>query len=150
MAIPPQPGSYVLIGRLPKPVELTIGALGSRVFEPGVYLYVGSARGPGGLKARISRHFKKTRRLAWHFDYLKPALRPLAVWMLMSVEPYECKFVHFLKNNEGGRQIAPGFGSSDCRVGCGSHLIQFQTCVDMDNLFYRVRGEFPGLERIVL
>ncbi len=49
------------------------GRLGGRSveLEPGVYAYVGSAFGPGGLAARLRRHLcGERRRLWWHIDWL--------------------------------------------------------------------------------
>ncbi len=56
---------------------------GSRVavLKPGFYIYVGSACGPGGLRARISRHLcGKRKRLHWHIDRIlsSPYVQPLA------------------------------------------------------------------------
>ncbi len=45
----------------------------------GYYIYVGSAFGPGGVNARVSRHFRNTKKLHWHIDYLRTFLRPLTV-----------------------------------------------------------------------
>ena len=36
--------------------EVPIGKLGVLHMLPGIYVYVGSALGPGGLAARIERH----------------------------------------------------------------------------------------------
>lgn len=52
------------------------GKLGGSVrrLAPGLYLYVGSAYGPGGLRARLRRHLEGVRkRLKWHIDYLLAA-----------------------------------------------------------------------------
>jgi Uri superfamily endonuclease len=37
---------------------------------PGRYIYAGSAYGPGGLKARVSRHMRRAKRSQWHIDQL--------------------------------------------------------------------------------
>ncbi len=36
----------------------------------GHYLYAGSAMGPGGLHARLSRHLRKNKTAHWHIDEL--------------------------------------------------------------------------------
>jgi Uri superfamily endonuclease len=36
----------------------------------GRYLYCGSDKGPGGLKARLSRHFRHGKSVRWHVDQL--------------------------------------------------------------------------------
>lgn len=49
-------GTYVLVIRLREPQEISVGRLGVFPFHHGYYVYIGSAFGPGGLKARIRRH----------------------------------------------------------------------------------------------
>jgi Uri superfamily endonuclease len=36
----------------------------------GRYLYCGSAKGRGGLKARLSRHMRRGKSVRWHVDQL--------------------------------------------------------------------------------
>jgi Domain of unknown function DUF123 len=69
------------------------------------------------LEARISRHLRREKRLRWHIDYLLAA--PEAV--VTGVERFaqaECE----LNSNTTGEVVVAGFGASDCRAGCGSHL----------------------------
>jgi len=68
--IPSSKGTYALIFELTNDVKLSIRTLGERTLSKGIYVYVGSARGPGGLKARIKRHLAKTKKLKWHIDYI--------------------------------------------------------------------------------
>ena len=49
-----------------------MGALGRIELQAGTWLYVGSARGPGGLAARVGRHWRDGVPKHWHMDYLKP------------------------------------------------------------------------------
>ncbi|MGD8921323.1 MAG: DUF123 domain-containing protein, partial [Gammaproteobacteria bacterium] len=51
--IPPCSGTYILKFHLGRDRNIRIGALGPLKFSSGVYLYVGSALGPGGLRARL-------------------------------------------------------------------------------------------------
>jgi len=60
----------VLILRLPCPATVNVGRLGRVRFPAGWYAYVGSAYGPGGLAARISRHLRPSKPSHWHLDYL--------------------------------------------------------------------------------
>ncbi len=62
-------GAYILIMRS-KGVTLDVGKLGKVNIPRGLVAYVGSARGPGGLGARLSRHFRKGKLKRWHIDYL--------------------------------------------------------------------------------
>ncbi|MGE5612498.1 MAG: DUF123 domain-containing protein, partial [Bacillota bacterium] len=62
--IPATPGAYVLVIRLDR------AAAG---LPAGRYLYCGSARGPGGLRARVGRHMRKGKVVRWHVDRLTEA-----------------------------------------------------------------------------
>ncbi len=57
-------GSYALL------VEVNEELRGRWHLGPGYYLYIGSARGSGGLVSRISRHFSTNKKLRWHIDYV--------------------------------------------------------------------------------
>lgn len=110
-----QPQTYQLYIRLASNCELAIGRLGLFRFPAGTYIYTGSAR--RNMEARIRRHLSREKRLRWHIDYLlaSPAAEVVAV------ERYtesECA----LNRQTAGRVLIPGFGTSDCRKGCGSHL----------------------------
>ncbi|HDI11006.1 MAG TPA: DUF123 domain-containing protein, partial [Candidatus Acetothermia bacterium] len=49
-------GVYVLVVAVERPVKIRVGSLGIVGFAAGTYAYVGSARGPGGIEARVRRH----------------------------------------------------------------------------------------------
>jgi len=38
---------------------------------PGYYIYIGSAFGPGGVRARMLRHLRADKPKHWHIDYLR-------------------------------------------------------------------------------
>ena len=124
-------GSYLLILSLKKPVKVKVGSLGSLSFPAGYYVYAGSALGPGGLKARVNRHrrlaYTKEGKLRWHIDYLltHPAFKLAEVWLIESEKNIECLLASKLKPYAS--QVFLGFGSSDCRGGCGGHLLRFQS-----------------------
>jgi Uri superfamily endonuclease len=92
-----------------------IGRLGRFQFPAGRYLYTGSAR--RNLTARVRRHLAKQKTLRWHIDYLlaKPQARVTTVELFAEGE---CR----CNQQVNGELIVPGFGASDCRAGCGSHL----------------------------
>jgi Uri superfamily endonuclease len=77
--LPRGPGCYVLLVLAEGPVRV-----GAKTFQgtlaPGLYLYVGSAGGPGGLRARLLRHFRRRKRIHWHIDWLttSPNAKPIA------------------------------------------------------------------------
>jgi len=98
-------------------LTVTVGALGRCSFPAGWYAYTGSAR--RGLRARLRRHCAPadSKRLRWHADYLLASPHAVVHYLTLSTEP-ECA----LNATVGGTIACPGFGASDCRAGCGSHL----------------------------
>ena len=48
--------------------------------QPGYYVYLGSALGPGGLRARITHHQKLSPRPHWHIDYLRAYTQIHCIW----------------------------------------------------------------------
>lgn len=120
MVLRNKPGTYLLQLELKLEKSIRIGRLGVLSFPAGYYLYVGSAFGPGGLKARISRHLRPNKRCRWHIDYLRRHCHLAEIWVSESPITMECKWARFL--SEHSRLSIPhaSFGSSDCR--CLSHL----------------------------
>jgi Uri superfamily endonuclease len=107
--------TYQLVIEVARPVRCAIGRLGAFTFPAGRYVYTGSAR--RNLEARIARHLRAHKTLHWHIDYLLAAPGVRIVAVIHSRRP-ECAL-----NRAGrGRIVAPGFGASDCRAGCGAHL----------------------------
>lgn len=119
-------GAYVLLLALD---EKNILIISSKKFdlEGGVYAYVGSAKGPGGLGARVGRHiaiFKGCMKKAhWHIDRLLPRASSLIAMAVGGDGASECAVVRCLKSS--GFTAVRGFGSTDCREGCGGHLLRF-------------------------
>ena len=120
---PRQPGSYVLIMRLPEQTVLNIGKLGRFDFPAGWYAYAGSARGPGGLAARIAHHRRASKTPHWHIDHLRSRAELIAVWYTVGQQKRECDWARALSELPGAGLVAPGFGASDCR--CATHLLGF-------------------------
>ncbi len=130
--LPPRPGTYVLALHLPAPISIPVGRLGTFDFPPGFYLYVGSARGPGGLAGRIARHLRHPKPLRWHVDFLRAHARPVAVWWAEGEERAECAWAHALARMPGGTVPVPRFGASDCR--CPAHLFLFSSLPDRERI----------------
>jgi Uri superfamily endonuclease len=107
--------TYQLLIRLAEPVRIRVGRLGSFEFPAGRYVYTGSAR--RNPEARIARHLSAVKRLHWHIDYLLAAPGADVAGTLRFGET-ECE----VNGRTLGRILVPGFGASDCRAGCGSHL----------------------------
>jgi Uri superfamily endonuclease len=118
-------GTYILFAYFDHVATLSIGQLGEFNFPAGYYAYVGSARGPGGLKARLARHLRAGKRPRWHVDYLLELANVTEIWKASSNERLECQWTEALLNVRGARVPVPGFGSSDC--GCAAHLLHFQS-----------------------
>ena len=120
----PAPGTYVLILFSSHQGSIPVGHLGQLSVERGYYLYVGSARGRGGLKARIAHHQKVTSRPHWHIDYLRAVTRIDRVWCAYTRVNQEHRWARLIGKLPGAQMSIAGFGSSDCR--CGSHLYFFK------------------------
>jgi len=112
--VPPLPGTYSLMIFASRAVRVRVGSLGSFSFPRGVYLYVGSARGKGGLKARVQRHLTRPKVKRWHIDYLMgcDAFRAVAVSFGISAARRERVIAQELVAS-GMRPYINGFGSSD-------------------------------------
>ncbi len=121
---PREPGVYVLLLDITTPQTLQVGSLGLITLAAGRYAYAGSARGAGGLRGRLARHVRREKRLHWHIDHLTQRVAVGQVYWLAAPEPLECRWVQKLLRLPGAALPAPGFGSSDCRCGCRSHLIR--------------------------
>lgn len=83
----------------------------------GIYLYCGSANGPGGLRARLARHMKRRKSVRWHVDQLTTCGEVLGAWVAPGGN--ECELVERFSRL---KTPIPGFGSSDC-AHCRSHLL---------------------------
>ena len=133
-------GTYALLCFLDQERMITIGRLGTYRFAPGYYLYVGSALGSGGLRARIARHLCAEKKRFWHIDYFLAAAEALEVWEAEGAERAECAWAASALDFSG-RVAAPRFGASDCR--CPAHLIHWAQAADWAALAARL----PGVQR---
>jgi Uri superfamily endonuclease len=107
--------TYQLDIELPRAATIQVGRLGRLRFPAGRYRYTGSAR--RNLIARVRRHLSNEKNLRWHIDYLLAARGARIVAVNLSADP-ECA----CNQQVAGRILVPGFGASDCRARCGSHL----------------------------
>lgn len=118
--LPKIKGTYALLMRLKQKATIRIGQLGRFEFIPGYYLYLGSAFGPGGLKARVGRHRLCNKICRWHIDYLRRRCSLLEVWFSEIPQNQECLWAEQLANDRKLSAPIASFGSSDCS--CFSHL----------------------------
>ena len=120
MAVP-IPGTYCLCIKNHETKKIEIGALGSREFKEGKYIYVGSAL--NSLIPRLERHLKTSKGehhvTHWHIDYLlrEQTVEVDSAYIIESPEHLECTIAE--KLSQYGEPV-PRFGCSDCK--CTSHL----------------------------
>jgi sugar fermentation stimulation protein A len=115
-------GSYIVILHLKRKRRIVVGGLGDILFEPGFYLYAGSAM--RALAARITRHRHIRKRMHWHIDYLRQHADSCTVLPIRSSRREEIPLVEALASEfEAGPD---GFGASDSP--CATHL--FRSCED--------------------
>jgi len=113
-------GSYTLLIRIPRNLEIEVGSLGFLTLKKGYYAYNGSAFGPGGLK-RVERHQGKSEEggnCHWHVDYLLTLECSEVVDVFRKKDSdHECSLSRNMQNNF---EAIDSFGCSDCD--CKSHL----------------------------
>lgn len=123
-ALPAAPGSYRLAIALPDGAPLPprlATRVGCAALPAGWVVYAGSARGPGGLRARVRRHLRRDKTLRWHVDWLTTA--PGAVTLVQACPARsECGLTAEALAIDGAWCPVPGFGASDCAC-CPAHLI---------------------------
>lgn len=107
--------TYQLLIEIARPVRAHIGRFGKFAFPAGRYIYTGSAK--HNFEARVARHLRGEKALRWHIDYLLAAPGVRIAGVRRYVEE-ECA----INQSTPGTALIPGFGASDCRAGCGSHL----------------------------
>ena len=125
----PTKGIYTLIIFLSRETRLNVGKLGVQKFPKGYYTYTGSALGKGAtsLKRRVSRHSRKRKRNLWHIDFLL-ANENATVTAVVAAETnkkFECNMNRYIKREGKAKIPVKGFGSSDCKENCESHLLYF-------------------------
>lgn len=122
MTGPAMTGAYALSLRLAHPVRLDLPTIDATELPPGWFVYAGSANGPGGVRARLARHFRREKRRHWHIDRLSVAASDMAA--LAVAGGVECDLVARLLQAPMFTMAAAGFGSSDCGR-CAGHLLRY-------------------------
>jgi Uri superfamily endonuclease len=130
----PANGIYTLVISLSKEIYLNVGKLGQQRFPKGHYTYTGSALGKGAssLKHRISRHTRKEKQDFWHIDFLlaNENATVTTVVAAQTNEKLECKLNSYIKTEGRAKIVVKGFGASDCRENCGSHLLFYPEIIE--------------------
>jgi sugar fermentation stimulation protein A len=112
-------GLYLMLLELESPVELSLGRDEPRTFEPGHYIYVGSAK--RNLTHRIERHKRKRKGMHYHIDYLRQHASRVQSFPIRGAHA-ECALAAEVARL--GTRI-DRFGASDCR--CPGHLVYCPT-----------------------
>jgi Uri superfamily endonuclease len=124
MVIEPKPGTYALILSCMSKARIKIGRLGTMRIQPGYNVYLGSALGSGGLRARIAHHQKLSTKPHWHIDYLRAHTWFHSVWLNYDGRRHEHEWARAIHKVKDATIPFPRFGASDCS--CPSHLYFFK------------------------
>ena len=133
--MPAAPGVYLLLCDLAAPADVRVRSGRRFALRAGCYVYTGSARGPGGLAARLGRHLRGAARAHWHIDFLLQSAvaggciclsdaiadGSSPVTLPRDISGDECMLAD-LAGGLPGAEVVPGFGASDCA--CRGHLIR--------------------------
>jgi len=119
----PRGGTYALILRCSTEESVQIGKLARLQLRRGFYVYVGSAFGPGGVRARVAHHKRLSSRPHWHIDFLRPHTQLEDVWYSHESISREHEWAQILGALPGAFVPLAAFGSSDCK--CRAHLFFF-------------------------
>lgn len=139
--VPKTPGIYSLIFDVQRDMTIPVGALGGLGFSRGYYIYTGSARGQASmtLHTRLHRHLQGTKKPFWHIDYLLTS-EVSTVWAVLffkTLKDLECTLAQSIVKVPAVHAVHKGFGASDCRNRCYSHLSQFEH-MDLEALMREV------------
>lgn len=121
-AIPDGKGAYVLAIRIDRATEFALNGRAPVLMEPGWLVYAGSARGPGGMRARLRRHLSRNKSLHWHVDRLTLAAGEVVAVPQSAAS--ECGIIDSLLQSPNFDIAVRGFGNTDCRI-CETHLLRF-------------------------
>ena len=129
--------------RLERGHQLEVGKLGTILFVPGFYLYLGSAM--KGVSARVRRHLRVDKPHRWHIDALTEVADPVALWWHEGKERLECIWARAALDSPFSTSVTHRFGSSDCR--CPSHLALFPDRASADSFCRQVASNRMDLSR---
>ncbi|MEW6544696.1 MAG: GIY-YIG nuclease family protein [Nitrospirota bacterium] len=114
-------GVYLLVLKVPGET-IRVGALGRLSFAPGLYGYVGSARGRSAtLGHRLARHLRLDKARRWHLDHLTshPRVQPVAAFLSEGDKLTERRLARLCTARF---PAIPRFGNSDQRGKTPGHL----------------------------
>ncbi|MDT7888702.1 MAG: GIY-YIG nuclease family protein [Desulfurococcales archaeon] len=130
-------------------VCIEIGGLGIKCIDPGLYGYIGSARGYGGLRARVSRHIRRDKERWWHIDYIT-SLESCEIVFTLYIETskdLEKELADILTFSQCWTGYIKGFGSSDKRS--YTHLFrcvcEAERCLSEAIMLMNIQGYYPNI-----
>ncbi|KSW12606.1 hypothetical protein CF15_07805 [Pyrodictium occultum] len=144
--LPGWKGVYIVVFALREGYRGRVGSRAAVSLEPGVYAYLGSAWGPGGVRARLCRHlYGRRARLHWHMDYLAaaPGYRPLGAVAVRAPRGSEPLLAAAAYASRCFEPLEPGLGGTDDPYGL-SHVLR---CAARDCLSAALglASSLPGL-----
>ncbi len=118
-------GTYLLFIKIIDPIEITIKGKSS-LLNRGYHIYIGSAFGAGGLSSRLHRHLRRKKKKHWHIDQLTMSLKCEILGVGVFIEQnIECSISKKISKLLSAQAII-GFGCSDCKNQCKSHLFNLK------------------------
>ena len=142
----PKSGTYAIILLSCTQDVIQVGRLGALQLKPGFYIYIGSAFGPGGLRARISHHKSISKRPRWHVDYLRALTCLQGVWYTYDSLHREHQWAEVFERMRTASMPLGGFGSSDCN--CKSHLFFYKARPSGKSFSRRIHSKFCDHDRV--
>jgi len=122
LEISKEKGVYVLFMECRTERKIKVGKFGNLSVSKGIYAYVGSAHGGGGLNSRVSRHLRTAKKCRWHIDYVRRFMKMRTVWLYEGAKEAEHQIADKLMKLSSSIPMK-GFGSSDCN--CVTHFFKF-------------------------
>ncbi|MBS7613574.1 DUF123 domain-containing protein [Candidatus Bathyarchaeota archaeon] len=126
-----------------------MGALGYVRFDEGFYVYVGSALGSKAqsLENRLRRHLSNSKRVKWHIDFLLSSKNVSIerVIVCKTVSRVECLVAKEIAKTGLYNPQLRGFGSSDCKLGCLSHIICLGDSITIEEAAMKVLNAYTRL-----
>jgi len=133
-------GTYLLVLYNSTGFEMQIGALGTRKFPAGYYVYVGSAL--KNLEQRLKRHRSARKKIHWHIDYITPKeMKVEKIHVVRGVDRLEnsiARAFSIICDNS-----IQGFGATDSDL--DSHLFYFRSNPESREGFQNIILDYRSL-----
>ncbi len=90
-SLPAGPGAYLLLMTIARPLSVRIRTLTPVVLPSGWYVYAGSARGRGGIRAGVKRHLRRGKSPYWQVDRLTEAAEAIVAIASAGMNACSCR-----------------------------------------------------------